>query len=447
MVRLALQFSESFKSWMMDKATHFRDCLKIVEQAQWKKQEELQNTQLKLIQTLLDYSSKRIPYYADLFRRVGFKPARIKQIDDITEIPISTKPTLRRVYPQSIYVKSNWLDMTSRTSGSAGDPLESMIDGKTHGWHIANELLFDSWMGIKPWEPWLRISSHSGLMDSIRARILNSEIVVPIELTTRTKFSKLIAEIDHHRPAGLLGFPSSLALLAYHMRESGHRLKHVLKGVVGSGETFPSYQKRLVREVLSENIYDRYGLTEFGGHLAQDCERHVGLHINPLLVHVEVVKNGEPAKPGETGTLLLTDLRNYAMPLIRYDTGDIGSVHYGCECGRSFPVLRDLSGRVNEYMLTRLGELPAVAVTVKFGLGFEKEIRDFQFLQLADGAVDLKIVPRTACGKDLKDRITKFLNTYLEDFEIENVQQINSEPSGKKPSFKSMRQKPNDVFS
>ena len=106
-----------------------------------------------------------------------------------------------------------------------------------------------------------------------------------------------------------------------------------LKGIVTTGECLSANDRRLIGGAIGAPVYDRYGLVEVAGYVAQECERHTGLHVNGGLAFVEVLKDGEACGPGEKGRLVVTNLHNYVMPFIRYDTGDLATV------GRVFSAL------------------------------------------------------------------------------------------------------------
>ena len=159
--------------------------------------------------------------------------------------------------------------------------------------------------------------------------------------------------------------------------------------------------------------------------------------MNSLLVYAEIVTAGRKAAPGEVGKLIITDLRNSAMPLIRYDTGDLASMEEECECGRGFPVFGELQGRQNDFIPTKLGLLPALSVMSKFGNEFVHFIQEFQFTASQDGNILVTIVPAPSWNRKVEEKINVFLTGYFDGFEVKQVTEIKTETSGKKPMFKS----------
>jgi phenylacetate-CoA ligase len=408
-----------------------------MQRRQWDKPQNLQQDQLTLLRLVVGNAARQVPYYSNLFKNSGFSPSEIRDLDDFGRIPVSTKSMIRRAYPDQVYNRSSWLDMKVSTSGSTGEPFEAILDGKNHGWRLASRYLFDSWMGIAPGERWIHIFGHSRLTQRLRRHLLQGELQVAADLTSKERFSEIIRLLVNYKPSGMSGVSTSLALLAKHMQDAGISFTDKLRGVFSCAEMLSHDQKQLISSVLSTNLYDRYGLRE-SAYIAQDCEYHRGLHINSLLVYAEVVAGDRMAAPGEAGKLIITDLRNNAMPLIRYDTGDLASIEEECECGRGFPMLGELFGRENDYIATRFGLLPALAVMSKLGNQFVQFIHDFQLATSQNGNVLVRIVPTHLWTPQVEARVTAFLAGYFEDFNVKLVTEIKPEPSGKKPMLKSL---------
>jgi phenylacetate-CoA ligase len=253
------------------------------------------------------------------------------------------------------------------------------------------------------------------------------------------RFDKMTDALNRYAPVGLSGMSSSLVMLSERVKDSDARFTRNLRGVYSTAEMLHDHQRHIIASTLRPNVFDRYGLREFGGYLAQECEYHNGLHVNSMLVYAEIVRNGELASPGQIGKLILTDLRNYAMPLIRYDTGDLASIEFDCSCGRGFPLIRRLEGRESDFITTKFGLMSARAVTTKFGIEFLEYVRAFQFIQDETAKVTVKVVPARQNQTTLTRRLTHFLENYLDNFEVSLVDAIPPEKSGKRLMFKSAK--------
>src|SRR5262249_29218268 len=109
--------------------------------------------------------------------------------------------------------------------------------------------------------------------------------------------------------------------------------------------------------VFGCRVFNRYGCREVSV-IASECPEHDGLHTMAEGLFIEVVKGARPAQAGEIGSILVTDLFNRAMPLIRYRIGDLGAWEEGtCACGRGLPRLRSVAGRVTDFLVGADGRL------------------------------------------------------------------------------------------
>ena len=144
---------------------------------------------------------------------------------------------------------------------------------------------------------------------------------------------------------------------------------------------------------------NKYGTSELGT-VAASCSRSpraaAAMHLFEDLFLVEVLRHGQPVPPGEVGRLVVTDLINTAMPLIRYDVGDVGRLHLEpCPCGRTTARLEVL-GRVQEVLSTPTGPLTASMVADAFFT--DPAVANFRLEEVAAGAFEAVVVARTSGG-------------------------------------------------
>jgi len=164
---------------------------------------------------------------------------------------------------------------------------------------------------------------------------------------TKKDVKKNVDEINKFKPITIVGYPSALHFLALEIEKNNLQLTHLPKGVISAGETLHLHQREIIEKVFKTQVYNRYGSREFG-HIANECLAHEGLHYNADDLIIEIVdEKGMVCKSGQIGRLIITDLNNYAFPLIRYDIGDLGSMSSSenCCCGCTFPKLSAIEGR------------------------------------------------------------------------------------------------------
>lgn len=197
-----------------------------------------------------------------------------------------------------------------------------LIKGSGHPLLTYGELIPDKWV-----PDWLVGNDHAGY---VRLRY-------PIQPREQ------LDRIASFGPAYLNTQPSNLRLLVNAVR-AGAPLP-ALKGILTVGELVRDDDRAAARDVLRSSIVDHYSSTE-GGVIASECEMG-GLHVHVEQNRVEVLRRDDtPCSTGEEGRLVITTLVNHVMPLIRYDTGDIGRLETGrCRCGRTLPLLKMTVGR------------------------------------------------------------------------------------------------------
>ena len=168
--------------------------------------------------------------------------------------------------------------------------------------------------------------------------------------------SDAIEYLQAIRPHVFDGYPSRIAMFARHVRDNRIAgVKPVL--VFTNSETRLEKDREIIREQFADPI-DVYVSYEFKV-IAWECEERNGLHINEDLLLLEITDptTGNPVPNGVAGEIVITGFVNEAMPFIRYNTEDVGVISESpCSCGRSFILLKDLLGRVSDFIVLPSGE-------------------------------------------------------------------------------------------
>jgi phenylacetate-CoA ligase len=203
-----------------------------------------------------------------------------------------------------------------------------------------------------------------------------------------------LAWLQRHNPDYLLSFPSNLDELARMSLERGIRLPR-LREVRAVGETLSQQTRLLAQQAWGVRTTDIYSAQEVG-YIALQCPAGEHYHVQAEGVIVELVgEDGVPCKAGEVGRVVVTSLHNFAMPLIRYDIGDLAQAGAPCACGRGLPVITRVHGRVRN-MLTfpdgrknwpSLGDIRGSAAG---------KVRQYQFIQRTRSRIDVRLAVRSA---------------------------------------------------
>jgi phenylacetate-CoA ligase len=195
-----------------------------------------------------------------------------------------------------------------------------------------------------------------------------------------------------------------------------------LAAIIVSAETLYEGWRDLIEQCFKVPVYNRYGGRDIK-FVAQECQLQKGLHISCENVLVEVVRDGRGVSPGELGEIVITRLDNFAMPFIRYRSGDLGVMaSSACECGRSLPLLQKVEGRIQDVIVTKSGSIisgPFFAHMMKDC----SDIKEFQVHQLGIERLVIYSVLNTQQAFTSRERIERLVQQYLGstvhvDFEI-----------------------------
>jgi phenylacetate-CoA ligase len=171
------------------------------------------------------------------------------------------------------------------------------------------------------------------------------------------------------------------------------------------------------------------------GFIAQQCiEENNEYHINTASFHIELLAMDEdnPAQPGEMGRVVITDLFNYAMPLIRYDTGDIATMQTDSSCSLKTPVFKSIEGRRMDFIYSSAGHLLSPGVITN--TMWKYPVRQFQFIQQSEKEYCMKLNPNKQGRPDEKKLLSELKNYLGQDAVIsfDYVDEIPVLASGKR---------------
>jgi phenylacetate-CoA ligase len=201
--------------------------------------------------------------------------------------------------------------------------------------------------------------------------------------------------------------------------------------VYTSSETLHDYQRKVIEQAFGCKAYSRYGNNELVAHILQCREGHFHVVTEVCIVEVQS-PDGSPAAVGEVGELVCTSLVEKALPLIRYRTGDTGIAAGGeCACGLNTPILSEITGRVDDFVVTpdgrHVGRLsPCFRDTVY--------LKEAQIIQEDVNSILLKIVPRQGYSSEdermLLDALHRRLGNEIR-IDVQLVDHIPRTASGK----------------
>ena len=235
------------------------------------------------------------------------------------------------------------------------------------------------------------------------------------------------------KPTVIFGSPSLIRILAHEVQNCGDP-KIRPKAIISGYELLDKGARQYFSEAFDTEIFDRYGCIE-AGWIAWECPEHIGHHIDTDNIIMEFIKDGEPVTEGERGKIIITTLHNYAMPLIRYEVGDIGTLTDEiCPCGRKLPLIKIIDGRIEDIIVLPDRQLiPPYRLMYRMSL-FYPSISKYQIIQENENLVVIKIVECSGFTSKMREAIENNYRKILGgDVEIRlvSVDTLPQEKSGK----------------
>lgn len=400
--------------------------------------DERLDVQWKMLVSIICHASGKCRYYQQKFKENDFRPEALQSWDDLKHLPILTKDDIRE-NPLSMLAEGEIIKnlIPRKTSGSTGVSLNFFVKDREFQFKRGVTVYRDEWTGWKLGDWRAMVWGNPSYLENWRSRLRNSFLERMFSLDTlkmnEAMMHDFYKEISIKKPSLLFGHAHSLYLFADFWKKNGYPL-YKFKGILSTAMVLHDYERALCEEIFQTPVFNRYGCEEVS-MIASECEAHEGLHINTDNLIVEILKDGREAEPGEEGMLIITDLTNLAMPFIRYQVGDLAIPSSKvCSCGRTYPLLERISGRVADYLLTPGGEwVSGISLTENFAT-LIPGLKQVQIVQEDRESVLLRIVKGGEFGEsslqEIKNLIEKRFGPRM-NFNLEFVDLLLPEPSGK----------------
>lgn len=392
--------------------------------------------QVQELRALVKVAATRVPYYRETWR--GTEWQSVGSLEDLRRLPVLDKHSIRQneraFIAEGIKPRSLWMGVTSGTTGTALRIYwpKSMLP---KWWAISEVMIRNvagvaqqfprAMMGGRPvvhgatsQPPYWRFNRHW------RQLYLSSYHVSP-----RTS-PDYAAAIRRYRSEWITGYGSAIAALAESALAAGVA-SVPLRSAIVSGDTLMPNMRSSIERFFRCKCFDNYGQSE-GASLAMECSEG-RMHIVPAVGIMEILRDdGSPCAPGEVGEIVATGLLNDAMPLIRYRTGDYAawSEQQNCECGNVQPVIYNLEGRTDDYLVTVDGrKIGRLSTAIKRSPSIHsaqivQDATDHAYLLVRPGKA-YQTTDAVAVCDDITSRIGKF------NIDIAEVSEIPKTPQGK----------------
>ena len=390
------------------------------------------------LRDLIRHAAATSPFHRERLRAAGIDPDGVRDIADLASLPVLTKADVREHLDSLLSTAYRREDLVeARTGGSTGTALQVFCDRRGVQRRAGAALLADTWSGWRLGQPvaavWGNPPRPRTLRNRLRAWLKDRWIYLDTMHLDRPAVERFVAQWRRLRPGLLYGHAHSLFLLAEMVREMGVTLRP--HGIVATSMMLLEPERRVIEDVFARPVTNRYGCEEVS-LIACECERHAGLHVNAEHVWVELLReDGTPCGPGEDGRIVVTELVNRGMPMLRYEVGDYGIwAETPCRCGRSWPLLARVTGRTADFLRARDGSRVAGISLIENTLTRFPGVAQMQIVQRRPDRILVRLVPGADWEEGIRDRLTAVFREALGadmDVRYELVDAIPRERNGK----------------
>ncbi|MEA2103306.1 MAG: hypothetical protein U9P79_01520 [Candidatus Cloacimonadota bacterium] len=391
--------------------------------------EQIQNFQDEKLKRLIRHAGTNVPYYRELFKKIGFDILKFRGRIDMSKIPYLDKETVRTNIKKLIADNSHKFGVTwDSTSGSTGTPLHFILDNSVQANKIAALLRSFSWAGYKIGKRTLSVQSYYFTDYDYKFNPFYNILRFDSNRLSKDSALHLVEEINRKKPKFFMGFPFDLLMLVKFAQDAGMEI-HSPESIVSYGETLSAEKRKILEESYKCKVFDFFSLHECSAMISE-CESG-NLHLIEDFAYHEIIKEEGNAK------LAGTSFYNYSMPLLRYEIGDniIPEIdEKPCKCGRNFRTIKRIVGKQCDYIETPDGRI--LGAVMSHSIDNAKGVVCSQLIQTSINNIDVKLVVDSNFDNNSQKNLEKGLRKRLGNkiyLKFSQVSELEKSQSGKTP--------------
>jgi len=372
---------------------------KFLDKAQWWDKEKILSWQYQKLKEIIEYAYHYVPGYHSLYQEAGVKPEDIRLFEDIKLLPFTTKELIR----------DNLKDFTTRdskqkisymtTGGSTGIPF-GFYWTSTNLWMEA-AFIHESWQRVN-WQVGDKNAVLRGLYIGNEKKFYaykphSKELYLSSYYLTEKNYCDYLTLMQRYKTHYLHAYPSSISNLANFVLENKTDTDFFPSVIFLGSENVYNWQLEKIQKAFPKaKLFAHYGQAE-EVILAPWCQHERKYHVWPFYGYHEILNGrNEIIKEGEIGELIGTSFWSFGTPFIRYRTMDKAQKDkWGCcKCGRQFPLISVIEGRLQEVIISGTGRRISMAA-INMHTNVFDHLYQFQFYQEKPGEIIFKIVPKS----------------------------------------------------
>jgi len=321
--------------------------------------DSLRSLQLQRMRATFERVYQRVPFYREAFAKAGVTPADLRTLDDLRHFPFTVKTDLRDHYPFGLFATE--LSEVVRIHASSGTTGKPVVVGYTREdidlWSEVMARTFHC-IGITREDVVQNAYGYGLFTGGLGAHYGLERVGCTVIPMSGGQTEKQLMVLRDFGATAICSTPSYFVHLIEEAAKAGFSLRDtkLRKGVFGA-EPWSEEMRRRIQAESGISAFDIYGLSEvIGPGVSCDCEAKCGMHIFEDHFYPEIINpaTGEVLPPGSEGELVFTMITKRALPLLRYRTRDITSLHYEkCACGRTLVRMAKVMRRSDDMLIVR----------------------------------------------------------------------------------------------
>lgn len=411
---------------------------------QWMSSQDIHNYQLRRLGEILHHALTTVPYYKQLYQSSNFDPETIGTLDDLSFYPTISKTDIVNNYTALHSSKYQTFTSKKTTGGSTGQAVTVTKNVDALARERAATWVGYSWAGIGIGDVQARfwgvpLTTKGKLMYKAIDFISNRSRLSAFNINN-VNMEKYYKRLVKLKPAYLYGYVSMIVEFSSFIISNNYPKLHSLKCIITTSEILDSVSRTLIETAFGVKVFNEYGCGEVGS-IAHECEQgNMHLMSSNLIVEID---NTESVN-SQSGEILVTDLYNYTMPLIRYRLGDYATLsRQECKCGRGLPIISKIHGRAYDVIIDPAGNKhhPEVLMYIFEELKSNSaDIKQFQVVQKDSELLLIRLVVDAGYNRNSEEMIRKLIHKKIHPgirpvFKYVNA--IDREKSGKLRIIKS----------
>ena len=371
---------------------------------------------LERLRVVARYAAQEVPYYQELFAKVGFDPAAEFTFDDFARLPVLEREDVRSA-GRNLTSKSIRGLIKDATGGSTGAPTEVWLGPEELGWRESGLEYSMERIGVPTgvstgffWGHNLDPVNRDSLRDRFHDFENNRRWFDCFRLSPEM-FESYHREFQKWKPACIVAYASPLGHFANYLLERGYKPEYPTRCFVTGAEKLMPEHRTAIREAFKKPVHERYGSRDVGLMAFQyDPENSFDFEVDWVNVLMEP-ETTEPLSP-----ILVTKLHADGMPMLRYRIGDIARFPASSKPGHPAFVLHEIAGRESARLWLPDGRWIISAQLPHMLKDFP--VKEFMCIQSADYSVELQIVPRNGFSDENKRRILETMGVNLPGVDV-----------------------------